>query len=464
MSERRIDRRTFLKGGLLASGLLAGGGAALAELTKGEGPPPPKPPRRPTRKPVPQALAPAPQQTAAAPPPAPAHGPNILVILVDELRTPRWFGAGPRRRPRCRRHRRGSPQGVSFERHYTASNDCTPARSTLVTGLHTHQTGCMITGDTRSTPGFPTWGTMLRDQGYGTWWFGKWHLTPATTAVDALPTARRALARYGFAGGTFPSPNGAPGQGWQRDAAIADQFESWFAAERAARRAVVHDGVVRQPARHRLVVALERALPPEATPRPRDRRAAAELRDPGAARARATSRACSSRCSDTSATSFGEVPFERPARRRDVAAVPRPLRQAPARGRRASRAGARGARAPPGGGCRTPSSCSPPTTASTARSHGLRGKGAGAYEEGIRVPLIVTDSSAAARRRAGPARPAQLERRRRAAAADDRDGLERLARGPALRADRQPRRPARDRSPTPARPAATTRCTRPTRS
>ena len=24
-------------------------------------------------------------------------------------------------------------------------------------------------------------------------------------------------------------------------------------------------------------------------------------------------------------------------------------------------------------------------------SHGLRGKGAGAYEEGIRVPLIVTD-------------------------------------------------------------------------
>ena len=34
MSERRIDRRTFLKGGLLAGGLLAGGGAAIAELAK----------------------------------------------------------------------------------------------------------------------------------------------------------------------------------------------------------------------------------------------------------------------------------------------------------------------------------------------------------------------------------------------------------------------------------------------
>ena len=34
---------------------------------------------------------------------------------------------------------------ISFGRHYTASNDCTP-RATLLTGLYTHQTGCMITG------------------------------------------------------------------------------------------------------------------------------------------------------------------------------------------------------------------------------------------------------------------------------------------------------------------------------
>jgi len=37
------------------------------------------------------------------------------------------------------------------------------------------------------------------------------------------------LERYGFSGGTFPSPNGAPGQGWRVDPHIAAQFERWFA-------------------------------------------------------------------------------------------------------------------------------------------------------------------------------------------------------------------------------------------
>ena len=82
---------------------------------------------------------------------ATAAQPNILVIMVDQLRTPQWFTASPalaRMLPNISRLRR---EGVSFERHYTASNDCTPARSTLLTGLYTHQTGCMITGGARST-------------------------------------------------------------------------------------------------------------------------------------------------------------------------------------------------------------------------------------------------------------------------------------------------------------------------
>ena len=39
------------------------------------------------------------------------------------------------------------------------------------------------------------------------------------------------LDRYGFSGGTYPSPNGAPNQGWHADPQIADQFISWFASE-----------------------------------------------------------------------------------------------------------------------------------------------------------------------------------------------------------------------------------------
>ena len=78
-------------------------------------------------------------------------------------------------------------------------------------------------------------------------------------------------------------------------------------------------------------------------------------------------------------------------------------------------------------------------------SHGLRGKGAGAYEEAIRVPLIVKDNRG--QLTAAPEttrRPADLERRHRAAAADDRHRLERLAQRSALRPHRRPRRPRGD--------------------
>src|SRR6202012_2092080 len=103
--------------------------------------------------------------------------PNILVILVDQLRFPAWFSPmadGTALTPNLRRLR---DNAVSFSGHYTAANDCTPARSTLLTGLYTHQTGCMITGGSTLSPRFPTWGTLLREQGYRTWWYGKWHLT-----------------------------------------------------------------------------------------------------------------------------------------------------------------------------------------------------------------------------------------------------------------------------------------------
>src|SRR5581483_11839387 len=96
MSERRIDRRTFLKGGLLASGLLAGGGAAVAELTTGDD----------GRAPAPRARRAVGRHDRGAPPPAdpppptarrPRAGedrPNILVVLVDQLRAPQWSTAG----------------------------------------------------------------------------------------------------------------------------------------------------------------------------------------------------------------------------------------------------------------------------------------------------------------------------------------------------------------------------------
>ena len=197
------DRRTFLKQGAFAAGTALfnlrkgpfglgarhGPGGTVAHKTHG--------------------------RTAQA-----ASPPNILTIMVDQLRTPVWMPGAyelPSVMPNLAALR---AQSVSFERHYTASNDCSPSRSVLLTGLYTHQTGVMITGAGWLVPGFPTWGTLLRKMGYSTAYYGKWHLNP---------NEYTSLAQYGFAGGTYPSPNGNPGQGTTRDPFIADQFIEWFA-------------------------------------------------------------------------------------------------------------------------------------------------------------------------------------------------------------------------------------------
>jgi arylsulfatase A-like enzyme len=155
-----------------------------------------------------------------------ARRPNILVVLIDQMRQPQHFS------PEVRLHQllpglaRLRAQSVAFTGHYTAANMCSPARGTMLTGLYTHQTAAMLTlalnGDAPQpglNPGFPTWGTMLRQAGYSTWWWGKFHVTDATTC-DLDP--------WGFAGGTCPSPNGTAGQGLSDDQAIAEQFMDWL--------------------------------------------------------------------------------------------------------------------------------------------------------------------------------------------------------------------------------------------
>ena len=143
--------------------------------------------------------------------------PNILTILVDQLRTPVWIPGYELQNimPNLGALRE---QSVSFERHYNAANDCSPSRGVLLTGLYPHQTGVMITGAGWLDPA-SNLGSLLRKMGYQTAYYGKWHLNPNEYV---------SLDRYGFSGGTYPSPNGSPGQGTVRDPFIAEQFSEWF--------------------------------------------------------------------------------------------------------------------------------------------------------------------------------------------------------------------------------------------
>jgi len=190
---------------------------------------------------VAQDSTPAASPVAAATPiatPVDGSRPNILVILVDEMRDWQWFPDQEQRDRDFPALARLQQDAVVFGRHYTASNMCTPSRASLLTGLYSHQTGVVLTlGGNVATltgqatpegtevpeqpildPRFPTWGTMLRDQGYETYWFGKWHLNDESCDME----------QYGFSGGTCPSPDGGPGEGQAQDPLIVDQAIDWL--------------------------------------------------------------------------------------------------------------------------------------------------------------------------------------------------------------------------------------------
>jgi arylsulfatase A-like enzyme len=374
--DRSVDRRTLLRRGLMAGGALLGAALGIRAAAEAGEQPPPTPAPEPRQRP-----------RAAATASANARRPNILVIVVDQLRYPQWLGATPLGlafAPNLMRLRNG---GVSFARHYTASNDCTPSRSTLLTGLYTHQTGCMITGGSTLEPGFPTWGTMLREHGYHTRWLGKWHLTHRDNHWVAA-RGERALERYGFAGGVYPSPDGAPGQGWRVDPLIAERFTEWLAHEGGSEPWCTTVSFV-NPHDIAWWYRWSDRVPPEAFAA----RVASSLppnyETPELLRERRKPRLQHS-LQDTAAASFGPVPFTLPDAEgtwlsfldlytklqrevdRHVGHVLRALARRPAIAANTvivftSDHGEYGG------------------------SHGLRGKGASAYEEATRIPLIVKD-------------------------------------------------------------------------
>jgi arylsulfatase A-like enzyme len=211
----RVDRRTFIRRGVLAGGVLTAGGLGLADLLA-SGHSPSMPARH--------------SRTSARAVAERDRPPNILVVLVDQLRAPRWFPPNQQLDALLSNVARLRSQSVSFGRHYTVANDCTPARAGFITGLYPHQTGCLITGRSTLDPGFPTYGTMLREHGYQTVWYGKWHLTRGDNHWYRQRPGQ-SLERYGFDGGTYPTPDGAPGQGLRVDPHIAGQFENWLAQQ-----------------------------------------------------------------------------------------------------------------------------------------------------------------------------------------------------------------------------------------
>ena len=124
---------------------------------------------------------------------APPGAPNVLLVLIDDagFGNPSTFG-GPCQTPTLSKL---AAQGLRYNRfHVTAL--CSPTRAALLTGRNHHRVGF---GSIAEYPGpFPGYTAsrprtctplprILRENGYVTGGFGKWHLTPDNVQGPAGP-------------------------------------------------------------------------------------------------------------------------------------------------------------------------------------------------------------------------------------------------------------------------------------
>jgi arylsulfatase A-like enzyme len=171
--------------------------------------------------------------------------PNILLIMVDQLRAPRWLPSGGQDAiddllPNIAYLRQNS---FAFQNYFVAATNCSPSRATLLTGLYSQQTCMFVTQDEPasgnyppsllpySQGGFPTIGGVLSQTleygdgsastSYDTAWIGKWHLSANPLEPSASGSCYQGgdgPTDYGFTN-PYCIPNTNPSNGFGKDEA-----------------------------------------------------------------------------------------------------------------------------------------------------------------------------------------------------------------------------------------------------
>ena len=182
------------------------------------------------------------QESTYAPQPTPPRlhedSPNIVIVLIDDAGPglPTTFG-GEVRTPTMDRI---CAQGVSYNRFHTTAM-CSPTRASLLTGRNHHEIGngqiAELANDWDGYAGrIPRSSALvaevLKDYGYSTGAWGKWHNTPAeeTTAAGPFedwPTGLGFEYFYGFLTGRHPSTN-----------RIWCAIQRWWRRQRPSKRAI----------------------------------------------------------------------------------------------------------------------------------------------------------------------------------------------------------------------------------
>jgi arylsulfatase len=154
---------------------------------------------------------------------------NILLITTDEERfhIPRPPGFSLPARDRV------AESGITFERFYAASTQCSSARSVMYTGQHVPITQ-IYDNDTMPyvrplDPGLGTLATMLRRRGYYCTYQGKWHLSNAYVDPAQPVSTVDALEPYGFSDfNDWGDIDGGAWAGLRVDPVVAGQAVKWL--------------------------------------------------------------------------------------------------------------------------------------------------------------------------------------------------------------------------------------------
>lgn len=111
--------------------------------------------------------------------------PNIVFFFSDDLTTQAisayQYGMDLPPTPNIDRLAR---EGMLFENSFCGNSICTPSRGAVMTGLHSHKNGIVHLGGALD-PDRPTWPKALRNHGYTTAVFGKWHMKTKPSGFDA---------------------------------------------------------------------------------------------------------------------------------------------------------------------------------------------------------------------------------------------------------------------------------------
>jgi len=196
------------------------------------------------------------QADVPAVPSAPEGAPNVLLVMLDDV----GFGhastfGGPVNMPTLQKL---ADEGLSYNRFHTTAL-CSPTRAAVLTGRNHHSvhTGCIM----ELATGYPGYdgvlpkdsacvAEVLKQNGYSTAAFGKWHNTPdyeinAAGPFDRWPTGLGFEYWWGFQGGEAnqwntplyenTTPIDKPDDPtWHFSEAMAAQCIGWIGQQKAA--------------------------------------------------------------------------------------------------------------------------------------------------------------------------------------------------------------------------------------